>query len=227
MGVSALVSSGAGADDKDPDVVVVQVSPPYRIGLPAKDYYKDEAVVQKYESALSQVLQEISQNNLEHNAMFPGSSKDLAHEVVELEKKLASASPDAEDQDDVTKYYNPMSLTDADSLTPQITLSKIINSLASSDVKVNRLIVFSPHYLKSLSSLLDKTSREVLQTYLIWKAIQAYHSFIEADELKPYSRFINELQGKVCSETLSKGPSAKYTGSRFKPRALEDVCTPR
>ena len=41
LGVSSLVSFGAGADDKDPDTVIVQASPPWRIGLPAKDYYKD------------------------------------------------------------------------------------------------------------------------------------------------------------------------------------------
>lgn len=45
LGVSAFISTGAGADDKDPDTVVAQASPPYRIGLPAKDYYSDEIVV--------------------------------------------------------------------------------------------------------------------------------------------------------------------------------------
>lgn len=92
LGVPALISSGAGADDRDPDTVVVQVSSPWRIGLPAKDYYKDDGVVKKYEDALSQVIA----------ALYPDHKHDYAHEVVEFEKKLAAASPDAEDMNDVT-----------------------------------------------------------------------------------------------------------------------------
>jgi endothelin-converting enzyme len=52
LGVTALISLGASADDKDPDTVVVVASPPYRIGLPAKDYYSDDAVLKKYEATL-------------------------------------------------------------------------------------------------------------------------------------------------------------------------------
>jgi endothelin-converting enzyme len=107
LGVSALIAFGTGPDDKDPDVVVVQVASPNPIGLPAKDYYKDDNVVQSYETTLTQVLEAI------HPAGSTGNSKafadwvhfdqikDLAHEVVEFEKKLATASPDAEDRDDV------------------------------------------------------------------------------------------------------------------------------
>jgi endothelin-converting enzyme len=94
LGVSGLVSAGVGADDKDPDTVVVQVSPPYRIGLPAKDYYADAAVVKKYEDTLTLVLENIYPDN--------GPAEDLAHVVVEFEKKLAASSPDAEDSNDVT-----------------------------------------------------------------------------------------------------------------------------
>ena len=92
LGVSALVSSGAGADDTDPDTVVVQVSSPWRIGLPAKDYYTDENVVKKYETALSELL----------SALYPNHQHENAHAVVEFEKKLAAVSPNAEDQQDVT-----------------------------------------------------------------------------------------------------------------------------
>jgi endothelin-converting enzyme len=90
-----------------------------------------------------------------------------------------------------------MSLKDADKLTPQIHLVSIIDNLAPSDVKTDRLIVMSPSYMKNLSDILSSTPKEVLQTYLIWKVVQAYSSVVEADELKPYSQFSNELQGKV------------------------------
>src|SRR5882757_4347578 len=97
----------------------------------------------------------------------------------------------------VQKYYNPMSLKGADSLTPQIQLANILNKLAPSDYTTDRLIVASPSYMKNLTQILSSTSRETLQTYFIWKVVQAFASEIEADEIKPYTRFSNKLQGKV------------------------------
>ncbi|CZR58105.1 related to endothelin-converting enzyme 1 [Phialocephala subalpina] len=216
LGVSALVSSGAGADDKDPDTVIVQVSPPYRIGLPAKDYYSDSTVLKKYEDMLAAIISNLHPDHKDENATLHaewmksrghgkiaarGEGKNYAHDVVEFEKKLAAASPDAEDRDDVTKYYNPMSLKEADSLTPQLHLSTIIKSLAPSDYKTDRLIVLSPSYMTNMSDILSGTSKEVLQTYFMWKVIQAYASEIEADELKPYTRFMNTLSGKDADST--------------------------
>lgn len=100
-------------------------------------------------------------------------------------------------ENSVEKYYNAMALKDAAELTPQIHLSVIINSLAPSDVTTNRVIVASPDYMRNLTRVISETPKEVLQTYFIWKLVQNYASVVEADELKPYSRFSNKLQGKV------------------------------
>jgi endothelin-converting enzyme len=94
LGIPALISSRAGADDRDPDTVVVQVSSPWRIGLPAKDYYTDDSILKKYEEALVLVMA----------ALYPDQkdARDLAHGVAGFEKRLAAASPDAADMNDVT-----------------------------------------------------------------------------------------------------------------------------
>ena len=120
IGVSSLISCGAGADDKDPDVVVVQCAPPYRIGLPAKDYYSDDEVMKKYEATVAQVIENLHPDHKDENAAMhtrwmesgghgsvaaQGKSKEFAHEVIEFEKLLAAASPDAEDRDDVTVSF--------------------------------------------------------------------------------------------------------------------------
>lgn len=89
-----------------------------------------------------------------------------------------------------------MSLKDTDALCPQVGLQGIITGLSPKDFDVSRVIVMAPNYLKQLSKVLDKTSDEVLQNYFLWKAIQGLATYIEADELKPYMQFRNELQGK-------------------------------
>lgn len=94
LGVTALLAIGTGADDKDPDTVVVSVAAPYRVGLPAKELYGDEKILKRYEEVASQVIP----------ALVPRSNSvsDDYHGLIEFEKKLAAASPDSEDRDDVT-----------------------------------------------------------------------------------------------------------------------------
>ena len=106
LGVSAFVSLGPGPDDKDPDTVVTQVSPPWQIGLPAKDYYDDEKVVQKYTDTIEAVCDSLNDEALAllkiTNAKESQNCKQVAVDVVAFEKRLASASPDPEDLSDVT-----------------------------------------------------------------------------------------------------------------------------
>lgn len=96
-----------------------------------------------------------------------------------------------------------MSLTDADSLVPQLQLPKLLKSLAPQDYNIERIIVMAPDYLKTVSKLLDETPRDTLHAYLSWKVIQEFAGYIEADAIKPYKRFTNELQGKVSWRELS------------------------
>lgn len=92
-----------------------------------------------------------------------------------------------------------MSLSDADALAPQLHLSKVLKGLVPCDYKLNRVIVMAPKFLKDLSTLLSETSQDTLHTYFLWKTIQAYASYIEADAVTPLKRFSNELQGKVIA----------------------------
>ncbi|KAF2398055.1 zincin [Trichodelitschia bisporula] len=187
LGISALVSPGTGPDDKDPDTVVVAVSPPYRIGLPAKENYEDDKIIKKYEEVITTVM----------GALYPDKRNSVYSSVVELEKKLAAASPSMADRQDITKSYHPMTLKDAAKLTPEVGLSGLIANLVPAGIAVDKLVVTSPDYMAKLSkSILSSTSSETLQSYFLWKTIQSLASYVDATEITPYKRFVNELQGK-------------------------------
>lgn len=119
-----------------------------------------------------------------------------------------------------------MSLADAELLTPQIRLSKLINNLAPSDFKADRIIVAAPEYMKALENILSNTSKDVLQTYFLWKVIQAFASVIEADAIKPYTRFSNQLQGKVSASITSIFSMLNRLGPGIIARAVEDLRKP-
>ncbi|KAJ5750355.1 Peptidase M13 neprilysin [Penicillium manginii] len=183
-GVEALVSSGVSADDRDPDNVIISVSPPRKIGLPALEYYNNTEIVSKYTNVLKEVLQG-----------FGGNDK-IAENIVAFEKKIANVTPDTQTQEDVTKYYNPRTIKETELLLPEVSFVDIITELAPHEYKGDRLIVGSPTYMKALSDILNDASRETVSFFLQWKLIQRYASYIEDDKVSSIHRFENELAGK-------------------------------
>lgn len=92
LGVSALISPGTGADDRDPDVIVVSVSPPWSFGLPSKERYEDKDLVEAYTKVVGDVM----------SALVTDRDRSVFDKVVEFEGKLAKASPSTEEREDVT-----------------------------------------------------------------------------------------------------------------------------
>lgn len=56
--------------------------------------------------------------------------------------------------------------------------------------------------MKELSHILSETRKDVLQNYFLWKVMQGFASYVEAEAVKPYIRFVNELAGKVQFSVL-------------------------
>lgn len=90
-----------------------------------------------------------------------------------------------------------MLIDEASALAPEIELTALIHDLVPEGFVVERVIVMSPKYMTELSTILSGTDKEVIQNYFIWKAVQSLSSYVDADALKPYKRFKNELAGKV------------------------------
>lgn len=202
IGVDALVAFGVDADEKNPDSVVLSMNALSRPGLPSKEYYQDKDIVKSYGNTIGQVLegllreaQPLSKSALGDRTMFE-CNEELVKAVIQLESDLAYASPKEEDAQDVTKYYNPRSLSEVRSILPQISMPYLLSTLAPSGFVPQKIIVGSPSYLKAVSQQLEKAAPETLRAYLVWKTIQAYVDEIEDKAVVPLKRFNKELQGK-------------------------------
>jgi endothelin-converting enzyme len=126
---------------------------------------------------------------------FTVRSDALLNSLIEFETKLAEATPDPEDAQDITKSYNPLSLEETRALLPQVSIPYLISQRSPNYVP-NKIIVGSPPYLKAVSQILLTTDKPTIQAYLVWKTVQAYGVNIESDALKPLHRFNNRLRGK-------------------------------
>lgn len=140
-------------------------------------------------------LLEYWQTYSRNGSTFSTANAKLVRTLVEFEKKLAKASPDNEDANDVTKYYNQRSLEETQAILPQVSFRDLISSVAPRFVPT-KIIVASPSYLKAVSEILPYTSRETLQLYFLWKLIQSYGPSLKSEAIKPLIRFNNQLLGK-------------------------------
>lgn len=179
------------------------IAAPRQPGLPTKEYYKSPELVARYAKTIGQVLEALLAEAKSDSKPLKGlwtqistRSAELVEGIVLLESKLAQATPDEEDAEDVTKYYNPMTLDQIEELLPQVSVRYLISNLAPANFEPEKLIVGSPSYLRALAEVLRGTSVEALQAYFVWKTVQTYAYKVEDDALKPLKRFNNELLGK-------------------------------
>ena len=204
IGVSGPISLGVGADDKDPDSNVISLSPPWSFGLPSKQYYNSSDVVTSYKDTISSVFEALLEEASPDTAMLSifrskatltTLNKTIVDDLVEFESQLAAASPDPEDLSDITKVYNPHTLDEAEAYNPAISIKSIIKEFAEG-YKPSKIIVASSEYLEASYDIITSQKRETIQSYLVWKVVQAYGSAVEGDALTPLRRFNNKLQGK-------------------------------
>lgn len=102
IGVGSLVGLSVGADDKNPDVVIVQAYPA-GLTLPSPEYYQDNDTIATYQAMLGEVFGALLPSN-----SSKASAKQLAQSVIDFEKKVAEITPPPEDQSDVTvgEYFD-------------------------------------------------------------------------------------------------------------------------
>ncbi|KAL7623935.1 hypothetical protein AAE478_005492 [Parahypoxylon ruwenzoriense] len=190
MGIPSFVGLGVGADDKNPDVVIVQAWPS-GLSLPSPEYYQDDDTVDTYQTMLGEVFANLLPTN-----SSKASAKKLAQSVVDLEKKIAEITPAPEDESDVTKYYNIVKVDDAGKIGPALKLDSVVKSLVPENYTVDSMLLAFPEFLGNISEIISQTSKSTVQSYLAWQVINAYSSYVEGPEVQPIIRFSNALSGK-------------------------------
>ncbi|GAA6019787.1 hypothetical protein JCM10207_003694 [Rhodosporidiobolus poonsookiae] len=91
--------------------------------LPSKDYYGDKGIVKVYREVAKKIIAELYKSTRDHV-----NSADLAAGVVELEKKIARVSLDAEDLNLPFETYNPKNTSELQALFPSISFANYFSS---------------------------------------------------------------------------------------------------
>lgn len=197
IGITGPISLGFGADDRDPDTNVLQLTAPYSFGLPSREYYNDTEIVSLYKDTIGTILDALFKEAYPNSTVLSYFrhmdtptilNKTLVNDLVRFEASMAAASPSPEDSKDVTKYYNPRTLLEAGLLIPEIGIADIVSNFTDGYIP-SKVIVGSSDYLTSLSNILKSQDRQTIQAYIAWKVVSWWGASVEADALQPLLRF--------------------------------------
>ncbi|MCL6714061.1 peptidase [Pseudomonas sp. R2.Fl] len=176
-GRNFLFGFGGEADFKDSSMVMAYASQG-GLGLPDPEYYtkaENKEKLQAYEAHIAKVL--------ELSGVAVADAAKQAKDVVAFETRLAKASKTSEELSrDVSLYYNPVTLADADKLTPNFSWTRFFESQG---VKADKFSLAMPGFHQEVSKMLGDTDPG------IWRAYLRFHT---VDGASPYlsEAFVNE-----------------------------------
>ena len=93
--------------------------------------------------------------------------------------------------------YNAVKLQDLVKAAPQLGLDHVLKSLVPSNYTLDTVIVSFPSFFGNLSSLLEKTPKETLQSVYLWRLTVARSQNVEGPEILPWLKLTRKLGGRV------------------------------
>lgn len=207
-GQNLLFAFGAEADFKDSATNIAYASQG-GLGLPDKTYYEDADKKDKlaaYQQHVAKVL--------ELSGIPAADAATQARDVVAFETRLAKASKSSEELSrDVSLYYNPLTLAEADKLTPNFPWTKFFESQGVASQPKFSLAI--PAFHKEVDAMIAQVPAAT------WKSYLRFHT---VDGASPYlsDAFVNE-NFNFYNKTLRGQKEIKERGKRVLDTIESDV----
>lgn len=188
LGIGTPVGFYIGRDDKNSDRYITNAHQT-GLSLPDRDYYlkDDEKNVGIRKAYVAHI-----------NTLFGLAGmavENQGEQILELETKIATAHWTKTDLRDPIKSYNLMGRKSWDESLSNINVTGITNALGMS--AADTLIVGQPSYYEALNGLLVEENLADWKTYLKWKTLSSYASFMGNDmEAEDFNFFGKTLSGK-------------------------------
>ncbi|XP_070499941.1 neprilysin-2-like [Chironomus tepperi] len=177
--------------------------------------------------------------------LFGATGADLEAKMaqaLDFEWSLANISLTREERRDANKLYNPMTIAQLQSNYSQIDWLSYLNSLMPADTpfSTNDIIINAvPAFFEKLFPLLERTPKETIANYLMWRVAFSSASSLSKvfrDRHQEYNRIttgkeVADPRGLQCSDiTLSYYPHAvgslyvrRYFDEKAKAQVLEMI----
>ncbi len=225
-GLPALFGFGGGADLKDSNAVIVNAGQG-GLSLPNRNYYTDtdaksEDTRQKFVEYMTNMFKLLNDK--------PEVAAANAKTVMDIQTRLAKSSLAPVDFRDPNKTYNKISLTDAQAIVPNISLSeymKLRGFPAATEINFGQ-----PNFFKEVNTMLTEVSLDNWKTYLRWMTINSNASALSknfaTENFKFYGTYLSgtkeqQPRWKTCVQntdgTLGEALGMEYVKRTFPPQA--------
>ena len=189
-GQGVLFEFGVDSDFNQPDVNLAYV---YQggLGLPDTTYYFDadkQSLRDAYVKHIATVL--------ELSGIAAADSPRQASEIMAFETRLAKVSKSAEEMSrDVSLEYNPLTLTEADKLTPNFSWTKFFESQGVSSLQ--KFSLSNPGFHQEVSAMLGDTDLAAWRAYLRFHTVDTASPYLSEAFVNAHFNFHNKtLRGQ-------------------------------
>ncbi len=226
QGFPALFRIGGGADAKDSNMVILNANQG-GLSLPNRDYYvKDDAksveIRGKFVEYMTNMFKLLGQS--------PETAAADAKTVMDIQMRLAKAQTSPADLRDPDKNYNKISITAAQAIIPNFSLTDYMKTRGIPPV--TEIDFGQTGFFKEVNAMLADTSVDSWKTYMRWMALSSSAGVLPkafGDESFNFNGRV--LQGtkeqqerwKRCVQatdgTLGESLGAEYVKVKFTPEA--------
>ncbi|TPX31457.1 hypothetical protein SmJEL517_g05220 [Synchytrium microbalum] len=186
-----------GPDAKEPEVNVITMTQS-GLGLPSKDYYKDDKVLAVYQSGIDEIASLLSLSEL-----VAWNVSGFGAGVVAFEKAVAKVSWDPVDLQTPGLTYNPYNISQLATLSSSIVWDTYFGTRfpKAKFPDVNKpntvVIVEPPSYYSNLTAVIQSTKPVALQNYMLWHLIKRYAKVSSATIRAPIRKIEAQLTGSL------------------------------
>ena len=189
-GEGVLFGFGPEADFKNSSMTLAYASQG-GLGLPDTEYYfnaKHADKLKAYEAHVAKVL--------ELSGVAAADAAKQAKDVVAFESRLAKNSKSRVDlQRDVSLYYNPVSIADADKLTPNFSWTEFFKAQGLETPKMFSLAM--PAFHQEVDKMLADVPVDQWKTYLRFHTVDAASPYLsEAFVQENYNFYSKTMRGQ-------------------------------
>ncbi|MFN3843367.1 MAG: M13 family metallopeptidase [Rehaibacterium terrae] len=192
QGRGMLFGFGANADFKNSEMVIAYAGQG-GLSLPERAYYLEDR--EDYQRIRAAFVEHVAKT-LELAGVDPESAAAQARQVLAFETRLAQASLPRVELRDPAKRYNPVSLAEADALTPNFSWTAFFDAIGVAQPEMFSLAM--PGFFQEINAMLADTPAADWQAYLRFRTIDAaapyLTSALEAQNFAFYGRTLRGQQ---------------------------------
>jgi len=209
LGIGTPVGFYISRDDKNSERYITNAHQT-GLSLPDRDYYlkndeKNEGIRTAYVNHINTIMELVG---MEAN----GSGE----KILALETKIATAHWTRTDLRDPVKTYNLMERKAWDESLANINITGITNAIGMD--KADTIVVGQPSYYEALNELMTEENLADWKTYLKWKTLTSYASFMGDEmEKEDFNFFGKILSGKEKMKPRNERILAVVDGSLGQP----------